>query len=46
MQKLEDESIDLVVTSPPYNIGKNYGTYKDNLNNTDYLCWVEEWVQK
>lgn len=35
MQSLEDESIDLVVTSPPYNVGKSYeiGTSKDEYSN-------------
>lgn len=28
-KKIPDESIRLVVTSPPYNIGKPYGNYKD-----------------
>ena len=34
---LKDASIDLVISSPPYNIGRNYGFYKDNKSN--YLDW-------
>lgn len=45
VRKLEDDSIDLVVTSPPYNVdlGNNkynknkYNSYDDNLPQKDYL---------
>lgn len=39
---LEDNSIDIVVTSPPYNIGINYNTYKDDLPRKDYLFWLRQ----
>ena len=42
-QKLDDQSIDLIITSPPYNLGNNHHTgnkkifaYDDNLNEEDY----------
>ena len=35
---LADESIDLVITSPPYNIGRNYNLYDDNKSN--YIDWL------
>jgi site-specific DNA-methyltransferase (adenine-specific) len=41
MKKLSDKMIDIVVTSPPYNIGINYNNYKDNKNIKDYLAWLE-----
>ena len=31
MKKIKDESIDLIVTDPPYNLNKDYGKSKDNL---------------
>ena len=31
IKEIPDESVSLVVTSPPYNIGKPYGKYKDKL---------------
>ena len=40
MKDIPDGSIDLIVTSPPYNIGKNYGIYKDNLPLDDYYKWL------
>ncbi|MBM3898125.1 MAG: site-specific DNA-methyltransferase [Thaumarchaeota archaeon] len=35
-------SVDVVVTSPPYNIGKEYSTHGDNLPRRSYLAWMEE----
>jgi len=40
MKDIPDGSIDLIVTSPPYNIGKNYGTYKDDLPLDEYYKWL------
>jgi len=42
LKKLEANSIDVVVTSPPYNIGVNYGLHDDNLPFEEYLDWMEE----
>lgn len=39
---LENCSIDVVVTSPPYNIGINYSVYKDLLPRKDYLTWLKQ----
>lgn len=32
--------IDVVVTSPPYNIGLGYDTYSDTKSNSDYISWL------
>lgn len=39
---MDPESVDVVITSPPYNIKKDYGTYQDDLPYADYLFWMEE----
>jgi site-specific DNA-methyltransferase (adenine-specific) len=41
MAKLKPESIDVVVTSPPYNIGISYNTYNDKKTKNEYLSWLE-----
>jgi site-specific DNA-methyltransferase (adenine-specific) len=41
---LSPKSIDVVVTSPPYNIGVKYYSYKDNLPLAEYLEWLEKWA--
>ena len=37
---LLEKSIDVVVTSPPYNIGVKYNSYKDTLPRNDYLKFL------
>lgn len=41
MRKLPNERIKLTVTSPPYNIGKEY---EEPLRLEDYLVWCEQWI--
>lgn len=40
LRTMPDKSVDVVVTSPPYNIGVKYKTYKDRLANEVYLQWL------
>jgi site-specific DNA-methyltransferase (adenine-specific) len=40
---LEDESVSVVVTSPPYNLGINYSAYDDNVSREEYLEWTDRW---
>ena len=42
MSALPKGSVDVVVTSPPYNLGIKYSTYKDNKPRQDYLAWLDE----
>ena len=44
MSKLKSRSIDLVVTSPPYNLGISYGKYFDRGKRDDYLHWCVRWA--
>lgn len=36
--------MDVVVTSPPYNLGIRYSTYQDSLPRDEYLDWTARWV--
>jgi site-specific DNA-methyltransferase (adenine-specific) len=40
LKKMEDEYVDLTITSPPYNIGVKYNSYKDNKGRKEYLLWL------
>ena len=42
--ELPEESVDLIVTSPPYNVGIEYGAYNDNLDFEDYERFSREWL--
>jgi site-specific DNA-methyltransferase (adenine-specific) len=44
MATLPDEHVDLVVTSPPYNLGVRYGKYSDRQDRQSYLRWCSEWA--
>jgi len=43
MSRLANESVDLVMTSPPYNLGISYGKYSDRQDRRSYLGWCGEW---
>jgi site-specific DNA-methyltransferase (adenine-specific) len=44
MIKLPESSIDLVVTSPPYNVGIDYDTHDDNQSMEDYWEFTKQWL--
>ena len=56
MKELPSESIDLIITSPPYNLGKThhtgnnrfegYKTYEDNMPEEEYQKWQIEVLQE
>ena len=41
-EELEPNSIDIIVTSPPYNIGIDYNQHKDKMNFEEYRKWMDE----
>jgi site-specific DNA-methyltransferase (adenine-specific) len=43
-RQLPPQSVDVVVTSPPYNLGIRYNRYEDTLSQADYLEWTHVWV--
>ncbi len=40
LRRMKAASIDVIVTSPPYNIGLPYNSYKDVMADADYLDWM------
>jgi site-specific DNA-methyltransferase (adenine-specific) len=43
---LAERSVQLVVTSPPYNLGKDYGAARDDATYQEYLHWVGGWCRE
>lgn len=41
---IHDESIDLIISDPPYNLGKNYGNNFDNISFDEYLNFTSKWL--
>ena len=46
MDELPKNSIDVIVTSPPYNLHKKYSKYKDNRTDSDYVAWMGNVAEK
>ena len=44
MSRLRTGAVDLVVTSPPYNLGVRYGKYSDREDRRSYLEWCGKWA--
>jgi site-specific DNA-methyltransferase (adenine-specific) len=44
MKQIATQSVDVVVTSPPYNLDKEYSSYDDNKPEAKYLEWCESWA--
>lgn len=43
-KRLKASSVDVVVTSPPYNIGVKYSSYDDTMPRQEYLDWLDSWA--
>ena len=41
--RLPSGSVDVVVTSPPYNLGTTYARYDDTMARSEYVRWMGEW---
>jgi len=44
LARIPDGSVDLILTDPPYNLGKDYGNASDQQSVADYLRWTEAWI--
>lgn len=45
-ERIPENHIDLIVTSPPYNVNKNYRASNDNLSYEEYLEFTRKWLEK
>ena len=46
ISRIPDSSVDLIVTSPPYNVDIHYLSHKDDLGYDKYLEFTEKWITK
>ena len=44
LKNMSDESVNLIVADPPYNLGKDYGKTKDNLDKKEYIEFSKKWL--
>ena len=43
---IENNSVDLIVTSPPYNVNIQYSSFSDGIPYEKYLGFTEKWLKK
>src|SRR3989339_897530 len=46
LKKLPDESCDVIIIDPPYNIGKDFGNNIDKRELKEYVSWCKEWINE
>ncbi len=46
LKQLPDESCDVVIIDPPYNIGKDFGNNIDRRELNEYVAWCKEWTKE
>ena len=46
MDEVPDAAVQLVITSPPYNVDIHYNSHADNLSYEDYLEFTQKWIKK
>jgi site-specific DNA-methyltransferase (adenine-specific) len=44
MREMPESFVDLIVTSPKYNVGIDYDSCDDRMSMEDYWEWTEEWL--
>ena len=46
MRQLPDESIDLIIADPPYNLNKDFGEWKERERKDEWLSWSRQWLDE
>lgn len=46
LKNIPDNSVDLIITDPPYNLNKDYEKTKDNLEFEEYIEFSRNWLKE
>jgi site-specific DNA-methyltransferase (adenine-specific) len=46
MKKMKSNSVDLIISDPPYNLGKDYGNGSDSKNFEEYILFTKNWTKE
>lgn len=46
MQSLSDGVADLIIADPPYNLGKDFGVWKETEREKEWLQWTRQWLRE
>ncbi len=44
MRKLDDESFNLIIADPPYNLNKDFGVWKESEKREIWADWTKDWL--
>ena len=44
MKEMKNDSVDIIICDPPYNIGKDFGNNSDKQDMDKYISWCDEWI--
>jgi site-specific DNA-methyltransferase (adenine-specific) len=44
LKRFANETVDIIICDPPYNIGKDFGNKSDKQDFIKYLDWCDEWI--
>jgi site-specific DNA-methyltransferase (adenine-specific) len=45
-EHIDDNSIDCIITSPPYNVGIEYDEWNDKMNSKEYFIFTKSWLEQ
>lgn len=46
LKKIPDNSVDIVLVDPPYNIGKDFGNSQYKMEMQEYVSWCKQWMDE
>lgn len=46
LQEFQDNSVDLIIADPPYNLGKDYGNGSDDKTFEEYITFTKIWTKE
>ena len=46
LKELPDNFADIIIADPPYNVGKDFGVFKENWELDEYIHWSMQWINE
>lgn len=46
LKELANESVNLIIADPPYNLNKDYGNKSDSKSFDEYINFTKEWTKE
>jgi len=46
LNSIKDKTIDLILTSPPYNVNIQYNSHDDTISYDEYLSFTRKWLER